>query len=47
MAKFEQKPKIFLAGHSFGSAVILKMAVVKPEAYAGIIFFTPAIKDDT
>lgn len=43
--KFEKKPKVFLSGSSYGSTIIFKMIVSRPEDYAGAILITPGIKN--
>ena len=43
--KFQQKPKVFLCGHSFGGAIAVKLSLMSPQAYAGMILLAPYLKD--
>ncbi len=44
LKKFTTKPKVFLCGQSFGGSICFKMSLANPEAYAGIIFLSPALR---
>ena len=44
LTKFESKPRIFLGGSSYGGSICMKMSLLTPEKYAGIILLAPAIK---
>lgn len=45
MDKFDKKPKVFLCGHSFGGAITLKLSLLSPQAYAGMLLLAPYLKD--
>ena len=44
LSKYRKRPKIFLAGHSYGGSIAIKLSILNPEDYAGVILLTPALK---
>ena len=45
LSKFEERPKVFLSGSSFGGTIALKMGLLDSSRYAGVVLLAPALRD--
>ena len=44
--KYEEKKPIYISGLSLGGAICFKMGIRNPEKYAGVVFLSPALKEN-
>jgi len=44
MPRYQDKPKLFLGGNSFGGTIYFNLTLKFPQKYSGVIFLAPALR---
>lgn len=45
LSKFEEKPRVFLSGSSFGGTIAFQMGLQDPSRYVGTVFLAPGLRE--